>query len=451
MKRLLFIAVCLFGPLLYAQVGIGNVSPNATLDISATNVSTPTNTDGILIPRMDEFPAANPTAAQDGMMVFITGAGSVSEGFYYWDNDAGPAAWTTVGGADSDWTLTGSNMSSANSGNIGIGVASPTTKLDIEQTTSTRGMAKFTYNYTGSTSPGYALEIYSESTGTAVNIQGAQIKVENSASATNSTGVYGWSSASSTNNTGVRGAASGSGSTNVGVSGSGSNATNNFGGDFGASSAGSANFGIRAYASNATTNWAAYFGLGTAGTGNVYVGDLLEVDGSLNFTDGNEALGYVLRSDASGNASWVDPTTFSTNVANYAMTKIRMSAAQVHPVSNWTKQNFDTAVFDIGSNFDTTTDRFNVTEAGYYRVNASYRSSGNILTNDLFGISIYVNGSAVKTYILNHYTSGAVIRDVSTLAALAVGDYVEIYFFANGALTVTNSTVYTEFNVERIR
>jgi len=451
MKRLLFIAVGLFGPLLYAQVGIGNISPNATLDISATNVSTPANTDGILIPRMDEFPAANPTIAQDGMMVFITGAGGVSEGFYYWDNDAGPAAWTTIGGTDSDWTVTGNNMASANSGNIGIGVASPTTKLDIQQTTSNQGMAKFTYNYTGSTSPGYALEVYSESTGTALNIQGAQFKVENSSGASTSIGLYGWSTASATTNTGLRGVASGSGSTNIGVTGSGSNATNNFGGDFGASSAGSSNYGIRAYANNATTNWAAFFGLGTAGTGNVYVGDLLEVDGSLNFTDGNEALGYVLSSDASGNASWVDPTTFATNLANFALAKIRMSAIQVHPVSAWTKQNFDTVQIDLGSNFDTTTDRFNVTEAGHYRITASYRSTGNILNNGLYGISVYVNGSAVKTKMLNHYASGAVIREVNTIEAFAVNDYIEIHFFANAALTVTNSAVYTTFEVERIR
>lgn len=44
-----------------------------------------------------------------------------------------------------------------------------------------------------------------------------------------------------------------------------------------------------------------------------------------------------------------------------------------------------------------------------------------------------------------------VVRDVKTIETLAVGDYVEIYFFANGALSVTNSTLYTTFEVERIR
>ena len=451
MKRLLFIAVCLFGPFVLAQVGINNISPNATLDISASNTSTPANTDGILIPRMDEFPAVSPTATQDGMMVFITGAGTAARGFHYWDNNAGPAAWVAVGGTDSDWTVSGANIYAANTGNIGIGVPGPTAKLDIAQTTSTMEMVRLAYNYTGSTSPGNALQIVGESSGTSTNITGAQIKVENSSTATSSTGVYGWNTATATLNTGVRGVATGSANTNYGVSGNASNATTNIGGDFGASSASTSNIGVRGYAINGATNWAGFFGLGTPGTGNVYVGDLLEVDGSLNFTDGNESLGYVLSSNATGDASWVDPTTFATNLADFAMAKIRMSALQIHPVSSWTKQNFDTVEFDLGSNFDTTTDRFNVTEAGYYRITASYRSSANISNNGLYGISVYVNGSAVKSEVINHYASGYVIREVSTIEALAVNDYIEIHFFANAALTVTFSTVYTTFEVERIR
>ena len=85
-----------------AQVGINTTSPNATLDIQTTNAAAPSATDGILIPKIDEFPATNPTAAQDGMMVFVTGNGSVSKGFYYWDQTA--TNWQTISGAmDHDW------------------------------------------------------------------------------------------------------------------------------------------------------------------------------------------------------------------------------------------------------------------------------------------------------------------------------------------------------------
>ena len=81
-----------------AQVGINNTDPKATLDITATNQATPANTDGILIPRIDAFPATNPTADQQGMMVYLTTAsGSNAPGFYYWDNASG--TWIAVSGA----------------------------------------------------------------------------------------------------------------------------------------------------------------------------------------------------------------------------------------------------------------------------------------------------------------------------------------------------------------
>ncbi|MEW4923521.1 hypothetical protein [Algibacter sp. 2305UL17-15] len=68
-----------------SQVGVNNVDPQSMLDITASNVATPANTDGILIPRVDDFPATNPTTTQNGMLIFATGAGTPTEGFYWWD------------------------------------------------------------------------------------------------------------------------------------------------------------------------------------------------------------------------------------------------------------------------------------------------------------------------------------------------------------------------------
>ncbi len=85
-----------------AQIGIGNTDPKASLDITATNVATPSNEDGILIPRVDNFPATNPTIAQDGMMVFATGNSAPTKGFYYWDQTT--TTWNAFTGAiDADW------------------------------------------------------------------------------------------------------------------------------------------------------------------------------------------------------------------------------------------------------------------------------------------------------------------------------------------------------------
>ena len=68
----------------FSQVGIGNTNPQATLDIEASNPTSPASNDGILIPRMSQFPS-NPGATRDGMLIFYTGAASSGKGFYYWD------------------------------------------------------------------------------------------------------------------------------------------------------------------------------------------------------------------------------------------------------------------------------------------------------------------------------------------------------------------------------
>jgi hypothetical protein len=94
----------------FAQVGIGNTNPQATLEVSASNQASPTNTDGILIPRIDAFPATNPTINQDSMVVYLTTTdGTDTPGFYYWNNNI--TAWLPLGGgaSNSGWELTGNS------------------------------------------------------------------------------------------------------------------------------------------------------------------------------------------------------------------------------------------------------------------------------------------------------------------------------------------------------
>jgi hypothetical protein len=83
----------------YGQVGINTTSPNATLDIRSSNEATPANYDGILIPKVDNFPSVNPTANQEGMLVYVTGNGIPNKGFYYWDNAT--TSWVLITGTGS--------------------------------------------------------------------------------------------------------------------------------------------------------------------------------------------------------------------------------------------------------------------------------------------------------------------------------------------------------------
>ncbi|HLP64332.1 hypothetical protein [Flavobacterium sp.] len=129
----------------FAQVGIGTTTPDSQLDIRSSNQAAPANNDGVLIPKVDVFPATNPTAAQQGMLVYLTTtttflATSRPPGFYYWNNPT--SDWIGLNSSangDHDWyeqgTTTAPNAITDNmfhTGNVGIGMNTPLHKLDIE-------------------------------------------------------------------------------------------------------------------------------------------------------------------------------------------------------------------------------------------------------------------------------------------------------------------------------
>jgi hypothetical protein len=119
MKKILLILVLIsIAQGAFSQVGINTTSPNAQLDIKSSNQLTPSNTDGILIPKIDAFPVTNPTAAQQGMMVYLTTVSAGKQpGFYYWDNNGTPQ-WRGFTG-NAGWELTGNSGTIAGTNFIG--------------------------------------------------------------------------------------------------------------------------------------------------------------------------------------------------------------------------------------------------------------------------------------------------------------------------------------------
>lgn len=139
--------ILLTANLTHAQVGINNDDPKSTLDIQASATDMPSNTDGILVPRIGAFPSTDPGADQDGMMVFLTAAtGSYTKGFHYWDNADG--SWVRIGEFDQEWlqstnsngddliyakeaSLNGTDIVYLDNGRIGIGTDEPSESLEI--------------------------------------------------------------------------------------------------------------------------------------------------------------------------------------------------------------------------------------------------------------------------------------------------------------------------------
>jgi hypothetical protein len=124
---------------LSAQVGIGNSDPKAQLDISATNREDPAKFDGILIPRIDKFPAENPGADQNGMLVFLSkSVAGTSFGFYFWNSTE--AKWKSIvsDAGSSNFFKPGTTQSPNNlteliyrDASVGIGTDQITSRLQI--------------------------------------------------------------------------------------------------------------------------------------------------------------------------------------------------------------------------------------------------------------------------------------------------------------------------------
>lgn len=91
-----------------AKIGINEPTPSAKLHITPSNTFAPNNTDGIIIPRVNNFPSTNPTAAQNGMLIYLTTQfGGSIPGFYYWENAT--SSWKCLNDTKLPYKTTGAS------------------------------------------------------------------------------------------------------------------------------------------------------------------------------------------------------------------------------------------------------------------------------------------------------------------------------------------------------
>ena len=143
---IMVILILCISPYLHAQVGIGTTTPKSLLDIKVSSQEAPNNTDGILVPRFDAFPATNPGIDQDGMLAFLNNAiGTDDKGFYYWDDDQtkwiniGAEEWKAGTNASGDnliyatrAKLIGTDMVITDDGRIGLGTDDPIERIELK-------------------------------------------------------------------------------------------------------------------------------------------------------------------------------------------------------------------------------------------------------------------------------------------------------------------------------
>ena len=123
-KLCLLLIILISNFTLSAQVAVtadgSSADGSAMLDVKSTDK-------GMLVPRMTATERDAIVSPAAGLLVFVTD----DNNFYFFDG----AAWTQFsGGSDGDWAITGNNMVSQVSGNVGIGVPNPSAKLDVNGT-----------------------------------------------------------------------------------------------------------------------------------------------------------------------------------------------------------------------------------------------------------------------------------------------------------------------------
>ena len=487
--RILLSFCLLFATIIsFAQVGIGTTTPNAQLEVASSNQAAPANTDGMLIPKIDDFPATNPTASQQGMLVYLTTATTFlstarTPGFYYWDfptlnwiviqtstnanwnilgNGSTNAATNFLGTTDNtDFVLKRNNIRAGYIGDPTIFSVGPTKYNNCNTVFGANSLLNPTINI-------------ASQTGIRNTAIGSNVLVSNTTGVTN-TSVG--DRTLFTNTTGSYNAAFGTGALYANLSGFyntgiGRNAlTSNISGSYntaigyqsGFSSIGSNNVFLGNNAgynetgsnklyienSNSDSNSALVYGDFSTSpktlrtNGQFQIGNPAVTGYALPTSRGNS--GQLLQTDGVGGTSWVDTAN------NISIVRTNLSSNQSLGTGGWQKINFATVVFDTKSEFNTSLNRFVATKAGYYEINAGFHTF-NQSDTDYSGIAVYKNNSEYQETAYHHNDSYIISRTINCIVYLNAADYVEIFVhnISSGA-TLDAYSGKTYFEVRQIK
>lgn len=455
----------------YAQVGIGTTSPNTSsiVDITSTN-------SGLLIPRVALTSISDiTTIVSPATSLLIYNSGFAPNGYYYWNG----TVWVQLAvGSNTDWSITGNSGTNPGTNffgttddsdivfkrnNIRAGfIGNPNTAGGNKNTS--LGANSLNAAGTGIRNTAIGSNVMPSNTTGQLNVSiGDQSMFLNQGGNANTVIGVG---ALYSNVSGIENVALGR---NTLVS---ANANNNTGLGFAAlrlNTVGNNNVAIghqagynelgsnKLYIENSTLlngtdssiNNALIYGefdnriVRTNGT--VQIGNPATTGYSLPTPRGTT--GQVLQTDGAGGTAWVD----SNN--NHSIVRATMSGAidQALTTAGWQKVTFNNTVFDTNAEFNTTSNGFVATKAGYYQINAGFHIKSNTSTNQ-FSIGVRVDNGFYQETGGNHTGSGILSRNINCIVSLTAGQYVEIFVenTLSGAL-IDGYSGKTFFEVKQIR
>ncbi len=314
---------CLLLSGLYAQVGIGTTTPHASAVLELKSSSK-----GLLVPRVsllsttDGVTVPSPAA---GLLVYNTvSQNDVLPGFYYWDSSWKPLLATA--GTGVSWGVAGNTAASGNFiGTLNYNPFNIKVNNQVMGKLHPGGGISLGNNASANDTKSIAIGTGAAST---ANSEAMALGVSSNASGYRSSAL-GYGATASSNNTFAGGYGASASAYQSMALGMNSSATQNNTSAIGYAAAATAYqaaaFGTEASASGqnataigfqATATQANSVILGSSSNADNKVGigtntpdARLHVNGTFRLTDGTQANGYVLTSDASGKASWQNPVS----------------------------------------------------------------------------------------------------------------------------------------------
>jgi len=160
----------------------------------------------------------------------------------------------------------------------------------------------------------------------------------------------------------------------------------------------------------------------------------LDVNGTFKLTNGTQAAGRVLTSDAAGNANWQASVSQSAGISMRGFSAgVVVPSGVFTPITQWAVIDNE----DGGANYNNTTGEYTIPVTGVYQINCTVGWSAGINANDM-RIEMYLNGAHEFSTLDQSGTGGGyTFQQLSYSKRFIAGQRVNILLFQNSGANQT--------------